>query len=89
MKTKRPEDITKMLQLEVETKAEEAAKLFDEFTLETMLNLAKNAKQAFILGYLHGQEKLMDDMGMFDDIDDDSKIYEFLQNNPDKFKRSK
>jgi hypothetical protein len=81
----RPENITKMLQLEIEVKSEEAAKLYDTFTKDTKDNIIP--KEAFILGFLHGQEKLMNDMGLFDDEDDDAKIYDFIKSNPDKFKQ--
>lgn len=79
----RPENIIKLLPPEIASKSEEAAKLYETFTEETMLKIAP--KEAFILGFLHGQEKLMGEMGMFDELDD-SKIYDFIQNNPDKFK---
>jgi hypothetical protein len=82
----RPENITKFTQLEIEIKSERAALLYDTFTKDTLKNITP--KQAFILGYLHGSEKSYDEFGMFDDIDDDSKIYEFLQNN-DKYNQPK
>jgi hypothetical protein len=82
--TNRPENITKLTKLEIEVKAEKAAILFDTFTEDTLKNLTP--KQAFILGYLHGTENAFDEIGMFDDIDDDSKIYEFLKDN-DKYNK--
>lgn len=78
----RPENITKLLDLEIKTISELADKLFDTFTDDTKKNIT--TKQAFILGFLHGREKLMDEMGLFDDMDDDSNIYAFLERNLDK-----
>jgi hypothetical protein len=74
----RPEDIKKMTKLEIEIQSERAAKLFDTFTKDTTDKL--NIKQAFILGLLHGREIAFDEIGLFDDDDDDSKIYEYLKN---------
>lgn len=86
MDTNRLENITKFTKIEIEVKAEKAAKLFDSFNIETKTELS--LKEIFILGYIHGAEKSYDELGIFDDIDDDSKIYEFLQNN-DKYNQPK
>lgn len=71
-----------MTRLEIESTSEKASKLFDTFTEDTRNNI--NTKQAFILGFLHGREIALDEMGIFDNEDDDSKIYEFLKNSDDK-----
>jgi hypothetical protein len=84
-KSVRPEDIVKMTKLEIESMSEKASKLFDTFTKETRVNI--NIKQAFILGYLHGREQSLDEMGIFDDDDDDSKIYKFIMQNPSRANR--
>jgi hypothetical protein len=80
----RPEDIIKMTKLEIESSSERAAKLFDKFTIETRTKIT--IKQSFILGYLHGREQALDEVGIFDDEDDDSKIYEILKS--DKYNKN-
>jgi hypothetical protein len=84
MDRNRPENITKLLDREIVDNSERAAKLYDTFTEETKANIDK---KSFILGFLHGREKGFADIGMFDDEDDDSKIYDFIDSNPERFEK--
>jgi hypothetical protein len=83
---KRPVDIKNMTSVEIENFSLIADKLFDTFGIDTKVNL--KVKEAFILGFLHGREHTLDEMGIFDDLEDDSKIYDFILNNEDKFKKN-
>lgn len=80
----RAEDIKKMNKLEIEVNAKKAAEIYDTFTKSTKKNIAK---EAFILGFLHGIEKAYNEIGMFDDPDDISGVYDFLEKNVDRFQK--
>lgn len=80
----RPEDIEKMTRPEIESTSTEAVNLFNGFSADTKDNLT--VKQAFILGFLHGREKALDEMGIYDDEDDDSKIYNYIKDTENKRK---
>lgn len=78
----KPEVLKKMTKLEIEVTSEKASKLYDSFSVQ--IKDGMDAKMAFILGYLHGRENARDEMGIYESDDDDSRIYEFLQNESKK-----
>lgn len=72
-----PMSTKKLTSLEITKVSQYAAKLFDSFDSDEAKRLS--SKEAFILGMLHGRQHAFDEIGLFDDEDDDSKIYEFLK----------
>lgn len=81
----RIEKLKKMSRIEIEANSKIAADLYDKFQPDTIDHILP--KEAFILGYLHGIEKAYDEIGMYDDPDDLSKAYDFLDKNIDRFQK--
>ncbi|HDR8003403.1 hypothetical protein ACS2BX_26085 [Bacillus cereus group sp. BceL300] len=71
--------LEKLSSTEIEIVSNIAAKIFDN--LDPSESIKLTSRQAFILGMLHGREHALNEIGIFDDEDDDSKLYEQIKKN--------